>query len=69
MERCWDRQRRNRTRRHIPIAAVHQQPALDHGLGQFLDEQRHAIGPIDNLIGYLLGKSLPPVTCVITSAR
>jgi hypothetical protein len=31
---------------------------LDHSLGQLLNEQRDAIGPIDNLVGDLLGERL-----------
>jgi hypothetical protein len=58
LERCRDRRRSNRTRCHVPVAGFYEQAALDHGLGQFLDEQRHAIGPIDDLVGDLLGQDL-----------
>jgi hypothetical protein len=58
LERHRDRERRNRTRHQIPIAGVHEQSTLYHGLGQFLDEQRHAVGPIGDLVGDLLGQDL-----------
>jgi hypothetical protein len=46
---------RNGKRRHQPgggvvIAGIHQQAALKHGLGQFLDKQRHAIRTGEDLL-------------------
>ncbi len=38
------------------IARLGYDAGLDHGLGQLLDEQRHPIGAIDDLIGDLLGQ-------------
>ncbi len=36
--------------------------AFDHRLGQFLDEQRHTVGALDDLLDDLLGQAaLPPV--------
>ena len=58
LERCRDRQRSNRTRRHVPVASFYEQAALNHSLSQLLDEQWHAIGPIGDLVGDLLGQDL-----------
>ena len=58
MERRRDRQRRHRPRHRIVVAGFREHAALDHGLGQLLDEQRHAIGAIDDLVGDLLGQGL-----------
>ena len=35
-----------------------QQPAFEHRLGQFLNEQRHAIGASENLVHHLLRQRL-----------
>src|SRR6266516_4096644 len=35
-----------------------QEPAFEHHLGQFLDEQRHAVGAGENLVHHLLGQRL-----------
>ena len=42
----------------VPIADFGDEPALDHRLGQFFDEQRYAVGTVDNLLGDLLGQGL-----------
>jgi hypothetical protein len=43
---------------HVAIRLLVQQTALQHALGQFLDEQRHAVGAIDDLGDDLIGQSL-----------
>ena len=42
----------------VKVSGLRDQSALDHGLGQLFDEQRHAIGAIDDLIGNLTGQRL-----------
>jgi hypothetical protein len=37
---------------------IGQHAALDHRLGQFLDEERHAVSALDDLLGDLLGQYL-----------
>jgi hypothetical protein len=36
-----------------------QETALQHALGQFLDEQRHAVGALDDLLDHVIGQRLP----------
>ncbi|HTR14420.1 MAG TPA: hypothetical protein VMI72_14495 [Roseiarcus sp.] len=57
LQRGGDRQRRHpRRRRAVPALA--RDAAFDDGLRQFLDEQRHAVSPLDDLIGDNLRQSL-----------
>ena len=49
LQRRGDRQRRQRAVEAIALAVLDQQPGFQHGLGQFLDEQRHAVGLGDDL--------------------
>ena len=58
VQRRRDRQRRHRPRHRVVIAGVREHAALEHGLGQLLDEQRHAVGALDDLVGDLLGQRL-----------
>ena len=58
VQRCWDRQRRQRTLENIIAIPFLQQPAFQHRLGQFLNEQRHAIGASENLVHHLLRQCL-----------
>jgi hypothetical protein len=51
MQRCRDRQGSNRPRHGVMVARFGDDAAFDHGLGQLLDEQRHAIGAVDDLVG------------------
>jgi hypothetical protein len=40
------------------VACFAEDAALHHGLGQFLNEQRNAVGTFDDLVGNLLGQRL-----------
>jgi hypothetical protein len=57
MQRRGDRELRQRaSRKHggNPVVAI---AAFEHGLGQFFDEQRHAIGALDDLTDGLAGEA------------
>ncbi len=43
---------------HVAIVFLAQQTALQNALGQFLDEQRHAVGAINDLGDDLVGQRL-----------
>ena len=43
----------------VALAGFGEDATLDHSLGQLLDEQRDAIGAIDDLVGNFLGNALP----------
>ena len=58
LERRRDRQRRQGTRQLVMAASVLEQPGFEDGFGEFLDEQRHAIGLGQNLLENLLRKQL-----------
>src|SRR6266404_4749995 len=58
LERGRDGKPKHGPSRIKAVARVGQHAALDHRLGQFLDEQRYAIGPIDDMFGDLLGQRL-----------
>ena len=58
LQRCWDRQSRQRTLENIMTVPFLQQPAFKHCFGQFLNEQRHAIGARKNLVHHLLRQCL-----------
>ena len=58
LQRRGYRQRWQRPVQLEAIAAVDQHAALQHRLGQLLDEQRHAIGLGDDLLEHLVGKRL-----------
>jgi len=54
---------RNRKPRHWPgqlvaVAGFHEDSTFDDRLGQLFDEQRYAIGTLDDLVGNLLGQRL-----------
>jgi hypothetical protein len=52
------------------VAHVGEHVALDHRLGQFLHEEPHPVGAVDDLLGDLRGQGLlPPVTPATISAR
>ena len=53
-----DRKRGQRTIEHVPFPLLAQQTTFQHAFGQFLDEQRHAVGAIDDLLDDLFGQSL-----------
>ena len=59
-QRCMqcrrNRHRGQRTIEHVVVVALLQQPGFEHGLGQLLDEQRHAIGTGEDLLHHLLGE-------------
>ena len=50
--------RGNRERRQRVLLGVGDQPRFQHGLGQLLEEQRHAVGPRDDLVADL-GRQCP----------
>ena len=54
-----DRQRRQRSCHRVTITGVREHAAFDYSLGQFFDEQRHAVGAVDDLVGDLSGQRLP----------
>src|SRR3954468_8401709 len=59
LQRRRDRQRRQqRLLELVVVIPVHEQARLDHHLGQFLNEQRHAVGFGQNLIEHLPRESL-----------
>jgi len=58
VQRCRDRQSRQRTFENILAIPFPQQSAFQHRLGQLLDEQRHAIGARKDLVRYLLRQRL-----------
>ena len=53
VQRGRDRQRRQRAGQHVAVARIDQQVRLQDRLGQLLDEQRHAVGPGDDLLDHL----------------
>ena len=53
-----DRERLQRTVEHAAVVLPAQQTALQDALGQFLDEQRHAVGALGNLGDDLVGQCL-----------
>ena len=55
VQRRRDREGRQCAVEHVAARLFAQQTALQDALGQFLDEQRHAVGPIGDLVGDLLG--------------
>src|SRR3984893_18349288 len=56
MERRGDRYRWQRTVEHIVTLPFPQQPTLEHGLGQLLDEEWHAVRANKDLVGHLFGQ-------------
>jgi hypothetical protein len=42
------------------VSNFNQQTTFNNRLGQFFNEQRHTIGPIDDLVSDLLGQRLSP---------
>src|SRR5215468_11180742 len=50
MQSYWDGQGSCRRRCRVVVFGFREQSALDDGLGELLDEQRDAIGVIDDLI-------------------
>ena len=44
VQRRWDRERRQRAGQLPAVARVREQAQFQHGLGQLLDEQGHAVG-------------------------
>jgi len=53
-----DREGRQRAVEHIAIRLFPQQTALQHALGQFLDEQWHAVGALGDLGDNVIGQCL-----------
>ena len=49
VERRWNGERLGAWRDFEAVAPVHDDLGFEHGLGQFLDEQRHAVGAHDDL--------------------
>ncbi len=58
LQRCRYRQRRQRAVEGVAIAGIVEQSGLEHGLGQLLDEKRHAVGLLNDLIEQLVGQRL-----------
>jgi hypothetical protein len=58
LERRWDRQRDDRPGHGVMVSGIGHPSALDDRLGQLLDEQRHTIRTINDLIGNLRGQCL-----------
>ena len=52
-----DRERRQRARRQHRRDPVVATAGFEHRLGQLLDEQRHAVGALDDLVDDLAGKA------------
>ena len=57
-QRRWDRQRRQRPVQDIAVRLLLQEAGLQHGLGQLLHEQRHAVRLVDDLVEDLGGQPL-----------
>jgi hypothetical protein len=63
------RQRRQRGSQDIGIIPLaHHQAGFGQGLGQFLDEQRHALGLGDDLLQYLPGSGVPATRSILAIA-
>ena len=58
VQRGRDRERRQGADENVAVAFLRQQPGLQDRLGQFLDEQRHAIGPGQDLREHFCGQRL-----------
>src|SRR5262249_58461622 len=43
----------------LAIARIHEQATFNYSFGQLLNEQRHTIGTIDDLVGNFSGQRLP----------
>ena len=54
----WDRQRRQRAAEAPGVAILAEQSGFQHGLGQFFDEQRHAVRLGHDLVQDFLGERL-----------
>ena len=68
MERRWNLQHRSAVP-IVMIASVRQRAALDHGLGQFLDEQRDAVGAVEDFFGDRFAAALPWATLATIAAH
>ena len=60
LQRRRYRERRQRSVEHVAVRHLTQQPALEQRAGQFLDEQRHAVGVRENLLDDGVGQRLVP---------
>ena len=55
MKRRRDGKCRQSAIEHVSVAFLAQEAALEDVLGKFLDEQRHAVGAVDDLVDDLIG--------------
>ena len=58
VQRRWYRQRRERPVENVAIAGVPEQSGFEHGFGQFLGEERHALRPRQDLLEHFRGQRL-----------